>query len=194
MSETLRRVSVVLLFGRVVEDVELKAPSEKRAKAGKSASRAANRLVHKEMADADEDAQLNFARIYAFSYEGHYYDLAKPALFLVPGPGAEITASADHTGLPADDLEFASDIKVWSCDKSDISIRLDPESGTFEQILLAAELNAERAGVQYSGQGVRFAGQGVRFAGQGVRFAGQGVRFAGQGARLRGNRGSGGDE
>ena len=188
MSEKLINVSTILLFGRVVEDVELKQTSGRKEKGGDAAAmahRSANHLLQREMEADDAGSKPNFARIYAFSYEGHYYDLAKPALFLVHGPGSKVTPATEHTGLPADTQDFAPDIKVWAYDKSDLSIRLDPESGTFEQILLQAEQSAERVRVQYSGQGVRFAGQGVRFAGQGVR-------FAGQGARLRG--GSGNDD
>ena len=45
-------------------------------------------------------AQLNapnagFARIYGFSFEGHYYDLAKPVIMLVHGPGG-----ADNQAAP----------------------------------------------------------------------------------------------
>ena len=68
-----------------------------------------------------EGARL--ARIYAFSYEGHYYDLPKPALFLVHGPGSDpeafrpapdlpnarvdrAPADADRTGIAIQDYSF----------------------------------------------------------------------------------------
>ena len=35
------------------------------------------------------------------------------------------------------------DMKVWVYDKGDFSMRLDVETGTFEHILLAAELDEE---------------------------------------------------
>lgn len=40
------------------------------------------------------------ARIYAFSYEGHYYDLAAPALFVVHGPGRDPEAFRPLLTLP----------------------------------------------------------------------------------------------
>jgi hypothetical protein len=177
MSERLVSASTVLLFGRVVEDIEIKSS----ASSGGLARSGVNQLLQNELAAASPEPTPNFARIYAFSYEGHYYDLAKPALFLVHGPGTDVEPTAEHTGLVTDTHEFSTDIKVWAYDKTDLSIRLDPETGTFEQILLEAEANPERTRVQYSGQGARFSGQGVRFSGQGVR-------FSGQGARVRGNR------
>ena len=182
MSEKLVNVSTILMFGRIVEDVELKLDAGRKQKGSgdteKVARHSVNRLLQKETGSAEGDAKPNLARIYAFAFEGHYYDLAKPTLFVVRGGGTKITADIEHTGLPADTLDFASDVMVWAYDKADFSIRLDSETGTFEQILLEAELG-ERSRTQYSGQGVRLSGQGVRFSGQGARFSGQGVRLRG---------------
>lgn len=93
-----------------------------------------------------------FARIYGFSFEGTYYELPRPTLFLVHGRGTEATeyktgkkgksnparAPGDPslTGLAAADFDYADDLKVWSYDKADYTIRLDLESGMFEQVLL----------------------------------------------------------
>lgn len=116
--------------------------------------------------------EARFARIYAFSYEGHYYDLAKPAIFLVHGPGSDpeafrpdaappnarldrAPADADRTGVAATCRSFSHDMRAWSYDKGDFSIRLDPETGPLEQILLATELKPEMAQTYYSGQHAR---------------------------------------
>ena len=102
------------------------------------------------------------ARIYGFSYEGRYVDLTPPAIFLVHGegrdpeafrpdlrlPNARVSrapADADRTGIPFTSSSFSEDIRVWSYDKGDFSIRLDPMSGTFEDILLAHELRSDIA-------------------------------------------------
>ena len=78
------------------------------------------------------------ARIYAFSYEGHYYDLGTPAIFLVHGPGRDpeafrpalfvpgarfsrAPADADRTGVANTPSSFSEDIRVWSYDKGDFS-------------------------------------------------------------------------
>jgi hypothetical protein len=95
--------------------------------------------------------------------------LARPAIFLVHGDGddpeaprpttdprvARAPADADQIGIAYTDRAFADDIKVWSYDKGDFSLRLDPESGPLEQILLAAELKSETVQTYYSGQHAR---------------------------------------
>src|SRR5437764_12750944 len=51
------------------------------------------------------------AQIYGFAYEGKYYDLAKPALFLVMDEGKEATGQSGQTlglaGIAAKPPEFA---------------------------------------------------------------------------------------
>ena len=97
----------------------------------------------------EEDAR--FARIYGFSYEGTYYELPNPTLFLVHGEGESATAGNAPTASPhasrapilpsvsgvgAADFQFADDIRVWAYDKADYTIRMDVETGMFEQVLL----------------------------------------------------------
>jgi hypothetical protein len=136
------------------------------------------------------------ARIYAFSYEGHFYDLARPVIFLVHGPGRDpeafrpavvgagaipaaaranarftrAPADADRTGVANTSGSFSEDIRVWSYDKGDFSIRLDVETGPFDQILLDATLGA--AGGTYAGANARIAGANV---GANARIAGANV-------------------
>jgi hypothetical protein len=40
------------------------------------------------------------------------------------------------TGVNAADFEFADDVRVWSYDKADYTIRMDVLTGMFEQVLL----------------------------------------------------------
>ena len=83
-----------------------------------------------------------FARIYSFSYEGQYYELPSPVLFLVYGQGTLVDDSADkgftidNVGLAAKDWRFASDIRMWEVDDKAMSMCIDIESGTMKQMLL----------------------------------------------------------
>ncbi len=93
--------------------------------------------------DTDEkDIYARFARIYSFSYEGQYYELPRPVLFLVYGPGTKVDDKADtgftidNVGLAAKDWRFASDIRMWEVDDKAMSMCIDIESGTIKQILL----------------------------------------------------------
>jgi hypothetical protein len=139
----------------------------------------------------DPDRSPRLARIYGFSFEGHYYDLAKPAIFLVHGPGNDpeafrpdtarpnsrvdrAPADADRTGVGSSASSFSHDIRVWSYDKGDFSIRLDPESGPFEQILLQAELRPDKQQTYYGGQSAFASGQSVFMSGQSVFLRGRG--------------------
>ncbi len=130
-----------------------------------------NRFLARQLA-ADDAA---FARIYGFSYEGCYYDLAPPAIFLVHGEGTDpeeirpdagrisrAPADADRTGLAYTDSSFSEDIRVWSYDKSDFTMRLDPLSGTFEDILIAYELDNMMAFGGTSARGTSARGTSAR--------------------------------
>jgi hypothetical protein len=115
-----------------------------------------------------------FARIYAFSFEGSIYNLPRPAIFLVFGPGKGIDVqgfgggrtNTDEAGVVAREWEFSGagptfggtgnvDLRYWEYEKGDFSIRLDTEAGPFEQILLAAALRGGntdvRSGANLSG-------------------------------------------
>lgn len=95
------------------------------------------------------DAKL--ARIYGFSYEGTYFELPEPAIFLVHGDGESATGKLPDktevqvsraplnpsvTGVASAEYQFANDIMVWDYDKADYSIRFDVMTGMLEQILL----------------------------------------------------------
>jgi hypothetical protein len=55
------------------------------------------------------------------------------------------------TGLGSQDFDFADDIMVWSYDMADYTIRMDVETGMFEQVLLDAMV----AGPDASGMNAR---------------------------------------
>jgi hypothetical protein len=141
----------------------------------------------------DYDYYPILARIYGFSFEGTYYDLPRPMLFLVHGEGidfvdpkdskkrrpAQSPADPSISGVAAADFDYADDIRVWSYDKADYTIRMDIETGMFEDILLPI--------VDGGGPGV----SGARVSGARV----SGARVSGarvSGARVSGARLSGG--
>jgi uncharacterized membrane protein YgcG len=164
--ETLLSASAVFLYGRLVGDLQL-APDKNGWKQRKGANLFLQRQIEAPLA--------GFARIYAFSFEGQIYDMAVPSLFLVHGSGLDVDAPepedqsyqrlarsagrATATGVGRQTGTFSMDVKVWVYDKSDFSMRLDVETGTLEDILLAAELDEEswssggRSGSGRSGSG-----------------------------------------
>ncbi|WP_171125711.1 MULTISPECIES: hypothetical protein [unclassified Ruegeria] len=94
-----------------------------------------------------KDSRL--ARIYGFSFEGTYYELPEPTIFLVHGKGESPTDGNRPGGLasraPSDpslsgvasaDYQISDDIRVWDYDKADYTIRMDVMTGQFEQVLL----------------------------------------------------------
>ena len=206
--ETLLSPSNVLLYGRIVKDLRLVPPVEQASKDGGKAAKertkdagepplepprlGANKFLEHQL--QAKDAKL--ARIYGFSYDGHYYDLTSPTIFLVHGDGVDpqvprpapprervsrAPANADLTGVAGMTGTFSEDMKVWAYDKGDFTIRMDIATGPFEEMLLEAELVAEDMQAHYSGQRVRASGQRVRASGQRVRASGQRVRGPGGG-------------
>jgi hypothetical protein len=166
MPESLLSPSRVLLYGRIVQGLNIAQAVPLPQGLG----------VNRHLLAQLGAAGAGIARIYGFSYEGHYYDMAKPALFLVHGPGAladppdgagpqpphrraaRAPAEVDFGGVGATAKSFADDMMVWTYDKGDFSIRLDVETGTFEQILLDVELSTDRLGLTFSGKSVRLRG------------------------------------
>ncbi len=189
MAETLLSPGNILLFGRVVEDIDIieppGPPPDPRHGPFVEDRKGPNRFLENQLTGDD----CCFARIYGFSFEGCYYDLPWPTLFLVHGKGedaetapgaARVSRAPDdpsRTGLGAADFSFADDLKVWSYDRADLSIRLDVESGTFEQILLDLVLGGGGGPVV---SGARVSGARV----SGARVSGARVR----GARVAGAR------
>lgn len=145
-------------------------------------------------------ASVNFARIYAFSFEGAVYGLPKPAMFLVSGPGIaadmradRLRTTTDTSGVVAREWELSAidasgDLRYWEYEKGDFSIRLDTEAGPFEQILLGATLRGADMGDRSGANlGVR---SGANLSGANLSGANlSGANLAGanlSGANLRG--------
>lgn len=137
-----------------------------------------------------------FARIYGFSFEGSYYDLPRPVLFLVHGDGelvaedlgkfspARAPSPTGLTGLAAADFDFADGLRVWSYDKADYTLRMDVETGMFEDVLLAAILGGGPGGMDASGMSARgMSARGMSARGMSAR----GMSARGMSARGGGN-------
>ncbi|MFH5774339.1 hypothetical protein ACHFJ0_08790 [Paracoccus sp. NGMCC 1.201697] len=168
MPETLLNASTILLFGRLVEDLQVNPSASDPGHSGTPGQ------LEQQLRGEDP----NFARIYGFGYAGVYHLLPVPALFLVHGPGAP--AAAALTGLKAPQADakteergtapaqpigalLPEDIVAWSYDKADYTIRLDVQSGMLEQLLLGGGPDARGMSVQgMSVQGMSVQGMSVR--------------------------------
>ena len=209
MPESLLQVSNILLFGVVVDDLDVIGPPEEAdedAEKPKKGKKLPQRKGNNNQLGDQLTSDSNFARIYAFSYEGAYYELPWPALFLVHGDGDPVTPATagvtnpgknasraptdpSRTGLTAADFQFSDDVKFWTYDKADYTVRLDVETGMFEQVLLDVIFDGGPGGI--AGANVR--GANVRGANvRGANVRGANVRGANvRGANVRG--GGGGD-
>lgn len=196
MPETLLSTSAVLLYGRKVLDLQLVQQATATIPGTTEPcpdpidthpqGLGANDFLRKQLDDQETGRPPpTLARIYAFSYDGHYYDLPSPAIFLVHGDGkpAETRVpnsrqsvapeSANNTGVATQSYSFSKDMQVWSYDKGDFSLRMDIETGTLEQILLGLEARSQ----YHSGADVRVRGADVK-----------GADVRGADVRARGNR------
>lgn len=148
MVESLLSISEVQLYGEPVTDMTY------RGKKG--------------------DPVKKFTRVFGFGFEGAYYALDAPIIMLLENAGKELT----DKDTPKDvKNSFTTDIRVWTVDKSDKSVRLDELTGTIEDILLEVELG---------GGGSRVSGGRV----SGGRVSGGRV----SGGRVSGGRVSGGKD
>jgi hypothetical protein len=130
VAETLLAASEIQLYGRIVSGLSVDLTGH--------ASLGDNLFVRKQL----EAPDAQFARIYAFSYEGQYYVLPKPAIFLVHGDGV---AADDVPGVAAKSWTLVSDVRAWPYDKGDFSIRLDIETGPLDKILLEDAVKPDTA-------------------------------------------------
>jgi hypothetical protein len=191
--DTLLSQSKVWLFGRVMADITINVAAYDVPKDDKSGSnfdqpptRSANNFLLNQLAQAKDP---KFARIVGFSYEGAFYDLARPTLFLVHGDGIDAETPDEsieprfalltrappnfgRTGLGTQFGSFSSTVRAWAYDRADFTVRLDAETGSFDALLLASELGAWDAPAQSSGSLARAAGSLARSAGSLARSAG----------------------
>ena len=192
MVETLLTPSSIMLYGRLMKDLQL--DPNFTLKEGTSR----NEFLWHQLKLEPKKTQPKLARIYGFSYEGHYYDLSRPAIFVVHGDGVKAQPTAnenngpvppgtvDQSGVAAKGWDFMDDIRLWEYDRGDFSLRLDVESGTLEDILLEIELEEGLDESFYSGSRASVSGSRARVSGSrvsGSRVSGS--RVSGSRARTR---------
>jgi hypothetical protein len=195
--DTLLSQSKIWLFGRVLADIEINknaygAPANANAGniEGHPPSMSQNKFLLNQLTLA---ADPKFARIFAFSYEGSFFDLQRPALFLVHGDGIDpdtpdfiidpnltfldrAPASFGRTGLGTQAGAFAAGVKAWAYDRADFTIRMDADTGTFDTLLLSAELGGWDLPSRSAGAVARSGGAVARSAGAVARPAGSAAR------------------
>lgn len=140
MKETLLTAGQIRLYGRLMEDLQLVV----HAKETESSFGDSNLALDSQLQQKD----AKFARIYGFVYEGTYYTLPKPALFLVHGKGKE----AHVSGGGIAELALPPDVKWWAYDRWDHGVRLDVNTGPFYEILLNANIDEQGLQSHYSGK------------------------------------------
>ena len=166
MPETLGNQSHVILFGKIVEDLTIESDEKSKSK------------------------KPHFARIFGFSFGGEYVEMGGSTFFVVHGPGEDALDSDVQVPGMDDDLQFYRTLKTWSYEKSEQTMRLDMDTGTFEQILLGdgPDGGPGVSGARVSGARV----SGARVSGARV----SGARVSGarvSGARISGARGDASD-
>jgi hypothetical protein len=98
-----------------------------------------SKLLRDALEDMDDP---RVARIYGFSYGGHYYKLGRPTLLIVNGDGEargtldKGDTSVDNWGVEAKIERFADDVRAWDLDREDLTIRFDVDSGFVRDILI----------------------------------------------------------
>jgi hypothetical protein len=102
MPESLMTPTSIKLFGRIVHGIKLDAAP---VAAGLGAN---NFLLHQ----LSTKPLPHLARIYAFSFEGAFYEIPKPPIFAVHGDGIpvgnwDLPSTMDQTGVAGRDWDFS---------------------------------------------------------------------------------------
>lgn len=143
--EALTAPSAVRLFGRVFAALTIEPNTQglfdRAQRAGGQPSPFRNPLVDK--LDPTNEPTPRLARIFGFSFEGHYFALRAPALFLVHGDGLPVAAGDpidfQRIGVAYKEQTFTANLRVWLYDRSDMTVRLDIGSGTLQEMLIDPE-------------------------------------------------------
>jgi len=127
--------SRVLVYGRVIKGITIDVNKLDKGLGN-------NRFLHEQFGDAGATGndKAEFAAVYGFEFEAHYYDLVVPTILLVHGEG---TTPKNAGAVGESDPKLADDVKVWAYDKADFSMRIDIDSGPLESILVEEALDTE---------------------------------------------------
>jgi hypothetical protein len=138
MPETLFESSTVRLFGDTFIGLQL----------GQGIGQpggvpAVLRTVQAQLRARNNDVAVppGLARIYGFSYLGHYYKLPEPTVLLVHGPGQPVPASIADAALNLVGVElkaetFSTGVLMWEQDRTDYTVRIDITPGWLTDVLL----------------------------------------------------------
>jgi hypothetical protein len=137
--------SRILVYGRVVAGITIDAATAGDGSSGNDQASNYSDILRSNVADK------KLATVFGFEFEGHYYDLPKPAILLVHGePKSPKNAGATVESDP----KLMDDINVWSYDKADFSVLLDVSSGPLEEILLEKAVDDSGVAAQTSAKRV----------------------------------------
>lgn len=158
MSETLFTSFQIKLFGRVVSDLKFEpAGALPEVTSGGKDTAPKGPEIGESPVEEELRGKRILARIYGFAFEGQYYSMPKPTIFLVNGPGfppgdksylvsafsnidGDTPTTIDQSGTAERGTWFEDDVRMWIYDKGAHSIRFDVTAGKFEDILLEATL------------------------------------------------------
>ncbi|MDW3223135.1 MAG: hypothetical protein R8G34_09665 [Paracoccaceae bacterium] len=127
MSESIFASSSIVLFGREVDDL---AVIKKAAATATTFSKDKNQ----------------FARIYGFTYDGTYYEIPTPVLFMTSSKGVK-ASTVDVPGPNPKEKKFFESLLAWTVSQKDETVRLDVDQGKFEDVLLAVGIDGMGTGV-----------------------------------------------
>ena len=164
-TESLLAPSQIKLFGRLFAGLTLNPPSKvevdpnARAATGKKPPPAVPDPGFDQLTNQLLRNNAKLARIYSFTYEGVYYTLPRPTVYLVHGDGRKIDAGMsgelDKSGVAARDWAFENDILYWEYDRVNYSLRCDIVTGSLDDILLDACFNCGSNGASRTDMSAR---------------------------------------
>jgi hypothetical protein len=176
LPETLVGDSTIYLFGRVMKDIQLGLdekdpepdPEPDPYRIGRDGRPLRRLSPNHFVIDQLRSPDAKIARIYAFSFQNEFFELVRPALFVVNGYGHTPLRSDDDrqdddmedrrgdertqrdyafplglTGLAQMGGNLATELRVWAYDRDDYSVRLDVMTGSFDRILIEHEFAEE---------------------------------------------------
>lgn len=148
LGETILAPTMIRMFGRLFGALTLDPTSLKVVATGSAPTPFTNPLTDKLAAEL----KPGLARIFGFSYEGHYYKLPDPRVFLVHGDGTPVEAGSaaavelGDLGIEFHEQFFSAGVRMWAYDKLDMSLRIDITSGWLEDILFGLITDGDATG------------------------------------------------
>ncbi len=145
LGEGLFAPATVRLFGRLFGGLEIKDLGLNKFSSNPLIAALRNQAGK----ESELDKEKKLARIYGFSYQGNYYKMSTPAVFLVYGEGEEVVAGYEDAitlskmGVEFKDAVFSKEVRVWPADQLDVAVRIDITIGWLSDVLLADEVNAD---------------------------------------------------